>query len=228
MNKIFLNDLLQFDESLFGQIKIRFVQSDDVANPLELYLDNPETVNHQWFFWRKVRRYFKVGQIAICLLKIRDDNWLLTTIKEVTEDHGITYGINYSGNELSQYRALYGRVIVKFKKTFQAQGRYYGSIYNELEVSQILPEHYSGEDFPGYDNVRLSWKQLKRIVERGPTDWINALKGQKAVYLITDTSNGKLYVGSATSEHGLLLSRWISYIQTGHGGNVELKGLSFE
>ena len=42
------------------------------------------------------------------------------------------------------------------------------------------------------------------------------------MYLITDTKNGKHYVGSATSESGMLLSRWRAYISSGHGGNKEL------
>lgn len=49
-----------------------------------------------------------------------------------------------------------------------------------------------------------------------------ALQNQKAVYLITDRSNGKLYVGSATSDSGMLLQRWANYIDSGHGGNKEL------
>ena len=40
--------------------------------------------------------------------------------------------------------------------------------------------------------------------------------------LITDRSNGKLYVGSATSDNGMLLQRWANYIDSGHGGNKEL------
>lgn len=38
-------------------------------------------------------------------------------------------------------------------------------------------------------------------------------------------SNGKLYVGSATSDNGMLLKRWKDYISNGHGGNAELKKL---
>ncbi|MDK7859562.1 GIY-YIG nuclease family protein, partial [Klebsiella pneumoniae] len=49
-----------------------------------------------------------------------------------------------------------------------------------------------------------------------------ALSSQKAVYLITDTNTGKLYVGSATSNNGMLLKRWKDYLETGHGGNEEL------
>ena len=52
-----------------------------------------------------------------------------------------------------------------------------------------------------------------------------ALENQKAVYLITDANNGKLYVGSATSKNKMLLQRWSNYIENGHGGNKELKEL---
>ena len=44
------------------------------------------------------------------------------------------------------------------------------------------------------------------------------------VYLITDTSTGKLYVGSATGDGGIW-ARWSQYAATGHGGNKELKKL---
>ena len=42
------------------------------------------------------------------------------------------------------------------------------------------------------------------------------------MYLITDKESGKMYVGSATSDYGMLLQRWRSYIANGHGGNKEL------
>lgn len=64
--------------------------------------------------------------------------------------------------------------------------------------------------------------KIEDIVKAG-TDWLDALRNQKAVYLITDTSNGKMYVGSATAQYGMLLQRWTNYIDNGHGGNVELK-----
>ncbi|WP_338631727.1 peptide deformylase [Clostridium baratii] len=93
---------------------------------------------------------------------------------------------------------------------------------DNLEVAQVLPSIFDGDDFPGYDKVQVSFKQLETIINRGKRDWIAALENQKAVYLITDKSNGKLYVGSATSDKGMLLQRWTAYIYNGHGGNKEL------
>jgi hypothetical protein len=52
------------------------------------------------------------------------------------------------------------------------------------------------------------------------------LQNQKAVYLLTDTSNGKQYVGS-TYGQDMLLGRWQAYVKNCHGGNIGLKRLPF-
>jgi hypothetical protein len=88
-----------------------------------------------------------------------------------------------------------------------------------LEVEQVLPSVFDGIDFPGYDNVRLSFEQLSLIVKRHKRDWVSALENQKAVYLITDNFTGKQYVGSAYGDNGMLLQRWSNYIENGHGWN---------
>jgi len=222
LQKIHLNDLLQFKQEELGNIKIKFNQWNGSDDPMELYQNNPDIVNSQWLFWRSERRYFYVGQLAVCLLKLSGDSWLLTTIKKVTKELDVYNGINYEGEELEKYKPYFGRVIIKYHKTIQQQGRYYGEICDELEVQQILPAAFDGDDFPGYDKVRMSYNQLEIVLNRGKRDWIAALENQKAVYLITDKSNGKLYVGSATSNDGMLLQRWRSYIANGHGGNKEL------
>ena len=98
-------------------------------------------------------------------------------------------------------------------------------ICDECEVYEILPDIFDNDIFPGYDNVNLSWSDLSRVLAKD--SWKTALQNQKGVYLITDTSNGKMYVGSAYGER-MLLGRWEDYVKTGNGGNKELKELSFE
>lgn len=225
MNGLLLNDLLRFSDEEIKKVKIKFNQHNGFEDPMDLYKSNPEIVNTQWLFWNEKQRYFQVGQIAVCFLKLSYDLWLLTTIKLVTKDLGVNGGISFEGEEIEKYRPLFGRVIVQHHKTYMAQGRYFGDLQNELIVNQILPDKYDGEDFPGYDKVRLSFRQLESIIKRGKKDWVAALGNQKAVYLITDKHNGKLYVGSATSSTGMLLQRWSNYVSDGHGGNKELKAL---
>ncbi len=225
MPQIFLNDLLRFSKDEMKEVKIKFNKSNGIDDPIELFKENPHIINHQWLFWRNKRRYFNVGQIAICLVRLSYDTWLLTTIKRVTKELGISNGINYEGEELEGFSQYYGRIIIKFKKSFPSQGRSYEGLHQELVVQQILPTTFDGEDFPGYDKVKLSYRQLASVINSGKRDWIAALENQKAVYLITDKYSGKLYVGSATSMSQMLLTRWTNYVRNGHGNNKELVDL---
>lgn len=228
MNKIMLNDILNLSEQDSSRCKIRFNQTNQSGyDPLSYYMENPEIVNTEWLFARNKVRFFNVGEIAISLLKLSYDTWLLTTIKLVTKEFNVS-GINYDGIELDNQKAYFGRVVVKYHKKHQSQVRYYERIKDQLEVVEILPSLYDGSGFPGYDNVRLSYRDLKIILDRNKSDWINALESQKAVYLIIDKSTGEQYVGSATSNLGMLLSRWKTYIHNGHGGNKKLNDIVSE
>lgn len=223
MKEILLEDLLHIlEKETTSPIKIKFNQHNGFSDPMDLYKANPDEINNQWLFWRNKMRYFDVGDIAVCFLKLSNETWLLTTIKKVTKELNVLNNINYEGKELKEYEQFFGRVIVKYHKSHQTQLRHYKSIKDKLIVIQILPTLFDGEDFPGYDKVRLSYSQLKTIIDRNKRDWIAALENQKAVYLITDTHTGKLYVGSATSERGMLLQRWKNYVSNGHGGNIGL------
>lgn len=147
---------------------------------------------------------------------------VLTTIKEITELVDVQDDVGYEARELPEYAPLYGRLILKFHKGSQQGVMKYDTVREKLIVHELLPDTFDGDDFPGYDRVRLTYDQLNRIIVNKKRDWVAALENQKAVYLITDTNNGKFYVGSATSNYGMLLARWSAYANNGHGGNVEL------
>ena len=225
MAKIMLNDLLHFDAAEVPNVRVKFNISNGYDDPLDLYKTNPDDVNVTWFLWHDDRRYFNVGQTAICLLKLRGDQWLLTTIKKITRLLDVTDGVGYDAVEVKEYEQYFGRLVVEYHNPCRTMGRKYENVMDELEVVQILNEQYTGNEFPGYENVRLSYPLLKNIVDRQLPGWVDALRNQKAVYLITDTKTGKMYVGSATSQTGMLLQRWSSYAADGHGGNVELREL---
>lgn len=225
MAKIMLNDLLRFDAAEVPNVRVKFNIYNGYDDPLDLYKTNPDEVNVTWFLWHDDRRYFNVGQTAICLLKLRGDQWLLTTIKKITRLLDVTDGVGYDADEVKEYEQYFGRLVVEYHNPCRTMGRKYENVMNELEVVQILNEQYTGNEFPGYENVRLSYPLLKNIADRQLPGWVDALRNQKAVYLITDTKTGKMYVGSATSQTGMLLQRWSSYAADGHGGNIELREL---
>ena len=82
--------------------------------------------------------------------------------------------------------------------------------------------------FPGFDGVLLTYHQLRDMVDDPRyADWRIALSEVQGIYLITDSSNGKQYVGKADGAERIL-GRWTAYARDGHGGNVALGELARE
>lgn len=81
-------------------------------------------------------------------------------------------------------------------------------------------------DFVSYSDVKLDYYELKTLMKDANSNltWRNALSSVNGVYLIRDTSTGKLYVGSAYGVEGIY-GRWKSYATTGHGNDKLLIGL---
>lgn len=92
----------------------------------------------------------------------------------------------------------------------------------DIKILQWKPEGYVA-DFPGYDDVILSYIELEKIINNpfGNKVWHDQLSSVKGVYLILDRKTGSLYVGSATGTSGFL-GRWKDYANDGHGGNKKL------
>jgi hypothetical protein len=99
------------------------------------------------------------------------------------------------------------------------------SQYDDFEVVEILREPYTGRPFPGYEDIELSFEEIETLVRNSRPDWKAALESVKGIYLITDALTGKRYVGSPYGEGGIW-SRWSAYVETGHGGNVDLRPLA--
>lgn len=227
MERILLNDLLHLSVDDIKRTKIKFNKWNGSDDPLDLYKSNPEIPNTQWLLWhnKNGKHYFYEGQIAICFIRLFGDYWLLTTIKEIDRVLDVEEGIGYEAHEIEFLKKYFGRIIIRYHNKSMSMGRNFSGIMNELEVLEILNESYTGDEFPGYENVRVTYAQLKSIIDRNLPGWTAALQNQKAVYLQVDTHTGKMYVGSATSQYGMLLDRWSSYAKNGHGGNIELKKL---
>lgn len=80
--------------------------------------------------------------------------------------------------------------------------------------------------FPGFDNVLLTFHELGEMVtDHRYADWRTALSQVQGIYLITDSSNGKKYVGKADGTERIL-GRWKAYASDGHGGNRALRELA--
>lgn len=118
---------------------------------------------------------------------------------------------------------LVGRLVVEWDnpRTWQRRAT---SVAN-LPVLEIADRDKI--PFPGFDRVLLTHHELCEMVSNHRyADWWVALSEVQGIYLITDSSNGKKYVGKADGADRIL-QRWTSYARDGHGGNVALRDLVF-
>lgn len=227
MSEIKLNHILNLDN--LSNVKIRFnLMFDGNWDPIETFKNNEveSLLGGQYWNYDKKKSYTQ-GQITIGLIRIKsnDNLWLMFHIGRVTKDLNIQNGIGYEFENLPEYEKYFGRIIIRFKNKSQNMVRKAESVIDDCEIVQILPDIFDNDIFPGYDKVNVSWDELSRVITKDT--WKTALRNQKGVYLLTDTSNGKMYVGSAYGNE-MILSRWKSYIKIGNGGNEELKKLDFD
>ena len=122
--------------------------------------------------------------------------------------------VGYELTLMDDYKEYRKRLIVKLKKPIgrDLYNRLYKNIQDTLEpeVYEIAPNTKLGH-FPGYQNVTLSHPQMQQIISRNEPSWKQALMNVKGVYVITDLSNGKLYIGSASGNTDGIWQRWSDY-----------------
>ena len=135
----------------------------------------------------------------------------------------------YRLTPLDLYSEYIKRLIVKLDEPI-GRNLYLRSYENlqdgplDPEVYELAPDVKLGA-FPGYQNVRLRHRDLQRIIANDEPSWKDALSSVKGVYVITDLSDGRLYVGSASGEANGLWQRWAGYAHLGNlsGGNRDLE-----
>lgn len=109
---------------------------------------------------------------------------------------------------------------INFELTYEAVAK------KNIEVFEVFPG-IAIEKFNGYQNVSITHKELREIVSNNELSWKLALSSVKAVYVITDTKTGKLYIGSAYGDSQGLWQRWECYADFKDltGGNKEFEVL---
>lgn len=229
---ILLNDLLHLaDDDLeryHYRVRLTFRWGkDEESDPIARYRRDPEdALGHLLYF--RPRSRFRVGQRVIGMIKVRDSQWLLSRIVEITAVDDLDDGRQaYTSKDVDEFRAYFGRVILDYKNPPSAQNevRIAASVLPEIRVHEVRSTGFGDDGFPGYSDVTVTWGKLNEIISRGYESWYAALGNMKGIYLIVDRSNGAAYVGKADGERGALWARWASYARTGHGGNVELRKL---
>lgn len=232
MQEIKLNDILHLSEEEIENSKIELNMSEgrDGIQYIDkwLSLNEKEKISGitecSYWPWYGNNKNFQVGQKVFSFIRQSYDRWLFISAGIILD---IQNNQRAKVKILEEYRALFGRIIMSFHKG-NTMGRYtfnLSHLNNKEEIIEILPCMYNGEEFEGYDHVNLPYGKLNDIFAGKimPT-YYEALKKVTGIYCLTDTSNGKLYIGSATGGEGVA-QRWGNYLTSKHGGNVKLKKL---
>lgn len=193
--------------------------NDEGYHPLDLFIEDEQ----QWKGWNEWRgnKNDWTRDYIFSLIEFypKSNTWLFGGIFKVLERKDNCYVIE----EVDEFKKYTGRLLLNFYRYQGLRGRAFKleGYLSDITVNQIFEYRYSGEVFPGYENIDHDYYSLESIFKMEKSDWKTALENVKGVYLITDKENGKMYVGSAYGDSGIW-SRWGNYIGTLHGWNDQL------
>lgn len=206
------------------QFKLHLACWNGSDQPLDVFVRDRNEWDG-WNKWRGVRDDFSRDYILSLIdFYPEKDRWLFGGAYRVVSRKPVNNSRSYDIELLQDSQALIGRLKLELKRPGRAKAFNLEKYYRSLVVVEIAPAAYSGEAFPGYEQIDIGFPMLETIFAIQRPDWKTALAHVKGVYLITDRSNGKRYVGSAYGEIGIW-SRWACYVQTCHGYNDELTRL---
>ena len=209
-----------------GAYKVHFARWNGSDHPLDEWVKD-RSIWKGWQEFRPGRNEFSRPYI-FSLMNFHPDGvqtWLFGGIFRLLRRHTDRYEVELT----DQGKPFIGRLKLwsayKSRATRVNFEHHYTGRY-PLHVMEILREPFSGRAFSGYEKIDLSFSELEVLVRNDRPDWKTALEHVKGVYLITDTSSRtrRHYVGSAYGDDGIW-SRWCSYVDTVHGGNVQLREL---
>ena len=225
MEKFKLNDLFHLTEDEMRKYKIHLAAYNGYEQPLDVFARDREEWK-DWNEWRGGKDDFNREYIIGLIPDYHKiDKYVFGGVFKVIKryDDWQETEVGYKVELTNQFKSLIGRLVVGFSRYQGLRGRAFllENFMDSMSIAEILENPYEGEEFPGYDNVRIDFSSLELLVQNQKTDWRVALENVKGIYLIVDKFNGKKYVGSAYGDSGIW-SRWCTYINTGHGYNDEL------
>lgn len=218
-----------------NRIKIKLNISDKKYPALDLLYNEKNSKDDSWYYmnaWKEKNSNHNLNDYDYLITFAQyyyygDEFFLFGGIYKIEKIFPEKFNeVGYNLTLLDDFKEYRKRLIIKIKKKV---GRTYNRIYNNID-NNLIPEVYeispsmNLKQFNGYQNVSLTHTELQHIINNTEPSWKLALSSVKAVYVITDISNGQLYIGSAYGTGGLL-NRWNEYINNLTGGNKEFEVL---
>jgi hypothetical protein len=200
--------------------KVHFARSNNVDQPLEVWIRDKK----EWQGWQEYRperdEFNREYIFSLIQFYHESDIWLFGGVFRVLNRQSDRYEVELT----DAGKGFIGRLKLRSPYRVRTTRANLENHFLHFEVQEILREPYSGRSFPGFEGINVSFEELETLVRNDRLDWKASLGSVKGIYLISDKKTGRRYVGSAYGEQGIW-SRWRSYIESGHGGNVELRAL---
>lgn len=201
--------------------KVHLASWNGHDQPLDVFVRDRQEWD-MWNSWRSGKNEFNRDYIFSLIDFYPEPGiWLFAGIYKVLERNDENFSHSYKVRITNYGEPLVGRLKVHFQRPGRIRSLKLENYFDDMAVSELLKEPYTGERFPGYENINHDFPALETVFEMHRPDWKVALQNVKGVYCIFDKSNGRKYVGSAYGDTGIW-ARWAAYIGTGHGWNDEL------
>lgn len=188
-------------------------------SPLQAFFDG---WFQEWQEWQTKRNWECEHIVGLIKLPERD-RWLFAGVYKALGHDWLEekQRYKYRTELVTGHEEWIGRVVVEHHRSGRAAYLLGAADGGPFTLASIREERMRIEEFPGFNWASVSYAKLQTIVTQEVPSWKHALSNVKGIYLITDTSNGRKYVGKADGENGLW-QRWCAYAGSGHGGNTEL------
>lgn len=212
---------LQDSRVTMAKAKVHLAGWNGEEDPLRVYFEGRFD---EWQSWQNKQNFGRSYVVSLIQLPERN-RWLYVGTYEVRGCEWVEARKEflYALEPLQACAEFAGRLVVDFARPGRNSYLLGDSCGERLVIHDIRPERMHLAAFPGFKKVDLEWPDLEIIVRQNVTSWRTALSNVAGVYLISDLTDGKLYVGSATGEGGIW-TRWCQYVD-GHGKNIELVNL---
>lgn len=215
-----INYLLQLPENIINNTKVHFAIGipNREAPLVELY----DGKFQEWQEWQTKKNFER--DYILSLVYYKPGEWVYAGIfQSLSVEYNDDFQCyKYSTKLTSLHDECIGRLIVSYKKEFRQTYVYLENYLNDIDVIEYLRDKVSILPFSGYDKVNLNYNELSLIINNNIESWKTALSSVKGIYIITDKSNGKHYIGAAYGEKSFW-QRWSEYVYTKHGFNEGLK-----
>jgi len=205
--------------------KFHLARYNGEEHPLDVYIHG---YFDEWQSWQGKRNFSRPYVVSLIQAK-NAQRWLYAgTFAVVGVEEKQQRALTWQ-SECYHYNLKRIEVSDDYSGRMYVQSNYKGrtsylngeTLANELRIEEIAPVKLTFQDFPGYRNLVLTREQLELIIRHDMASWRTALENVKGIYLLTDTCNGKLYVGKASGAFGFW-SRWSYYFTSIHGDNAAL------